>query len=111
LPYRGHTPGEWITCRCGEHFAVPLPTTRRVEPDPTPANRLLVRLVYGLGIAFLLSIPTYLIVMILRPFVPLPGNWPLWVVAGLGFVTGALLGERGLNAVGRAMRGTLERRI
>jgi hypothetical protein len=71
----------------------------------------MVRIVYGLGGALLVSIPTYLIVIILRPFVAMPGQWPLWVAAAAGFLIGAAFGERGVNAIGRLMRGTLERKL
>jgi hypothetical protein len=76
---------------------------------PEPSDRTLgMRLVYGFGVAILLSIPAWLIVMILRPFVGGWVYWVAWAVTAVGFFVGLLLGERGLNTVGRFLRSVLE---
>ncbi len=108
--YRGRAAGEWFTCACGEHFAVP---ERPKRPDALadPAERLVVRAVYAVGAAFLLAIPAWLIAVILGLFVGPVAGWLPWAAAAVGFLIGALLGERGVNAVGRVLRSFFEWRF
>jgi hypothetical protein len=106
FPYR-RAAGGWFTCVCGEHFVVP--EKPRPEPKATPRDRVTRFVVYGLGGAFLVCIPMSLIAI--RLFFAGLAPWVLGLSAAAGFLTGGLLGERGVNAIGRFLRSMFERRI
>jgi hypothetical protein len=107
FPYRRHTAGEWFTCACGERFVVP--EKPRPEPIATPRDRVARFVAFGLGGAFLVCIPMSLIAI--RLFLAGLAPWVLGTSVAVGFLIGGLLGERGVNAIGRFLRSMFERRV
>jgi hypothetical protein len=99
--------GEWVDCSCGQRFLVPERVKRR-DDSPTGWEA---RVAYALGGGLLLSIPFGLIAAVVGALFHVRTGWLLWGGAAVGFLVGTLLGERGINAIGRAIRGTLDRRI
>jgi hypothetical protein len=107
FPYRRHAAGEWYTCVCGEHFVVP--EKPRPEPKAAAGDRVARFVAYGLGGAFLVCIPMSLIAI--RLFFAGLAPWVLGISAAVGFLIGGVLGERGVNAIGRFLRSMFERRV